>query len=685
MSERQVTNCDWALAYARIGWPVFPVWSCREHGDCRCGRPNTDKGHSAGKHPHRLAPHGHHDATTDEDAIRRWWEADPDAGIGIDVCRAGLVVLDIDPRNGGDATLGELERLQGPMRSAVTAATQGGGQHRLFVAPAGFRFPASVGPGLDLKTTGYICVEPTRGPQGGYCWLEGRSPVGEAPAVPSQLPDYIATLGRTQVDRRTLVAAPIVTEDQWRQIGEAMPFIDAGNYTTWALMGLALRPYGERGFGVWDVWSRSCADKYDAAEARRKWEHGFADARGDVTYKTIFKMALDGGWQGPVADAARRTLTPWQPLPWTEFTLRPIDYLVDDFLARSLMTLAGKPGMGKTTVMVSLCAIAAGLNLPGSGLRAPTRGRKIVYITEDTEQLYRQLIALNRNFGIPLEGIKEAFSIVPAYRAKPSELAGLEPLVEEMTVRIDGVELRPWVIFDTTSASFCLEEENSNSEVAAMLAELKSRYYEKMSCSLCLVAHTSKNASRDLLFDPRGAGAWTGDTTLTAGIYEDGGCRYLMLGKRRYSPLYTRVAVTLVSADEEVQDQYGRQQTVRLNSALLTWADDVVADSRVITPEALAERAADAVLAFIVAESRVGRCYSVGELTKPEQIARIGFSRDTVRAAVKRLDEQGHVQRPTGRKGSSEGWKVVPTPAGILRAQAAVSGAEPAGRPERRL
>lgn len=658
MTDRKLMH--YALAYAARGWYVFPL------------KPGT-------KRPHRLAPRGHHDATTDEAVIRRWWEADSDAGIGVDLARSGLAVLDIDPRNGGDASLGELERLHGPMRSAVTASTQGGGQHRVFVAPAGLRFPASIGLGLDFKTTGYICVEPTKGPQGVYGWLEGKSPIGEKPALPSPLPSYIAALSRRHDKQQTQVSAPIVTEDQWQQLMEAMPFIDAGDYNTWALMGLALHPYGERGFDVWDVWSRTCPEKYDAIAARRKWDYGFADARGEVTYKTIFKMALDAGWEGPVADAARRTLTPWQPLPWTDFALRPIDYLVDDFLARSLMTLAGKPGMGKTTVMVSLCAIVAGLSLPGSALRAPTRGRKIIYITEDTEQLYRQLVALNRNFAIRIEAIKEAFSIVPAYRAKPSELAGLEPLVEEMTVRVDGVELRPWVIFDTTSASFCLEEENSNSEVAAMLAELKSRYYERMGCSLCLVAHTSKNASRDLLFDPRGAGAWTGDTTLTAGIYEDGGSRYLMLGKRRYSPLYTRVAVTLISTDEEVQDQYGRQQTVRLNSALLTWADDAPADARVITPEALAERAADAVLAFIVAESRAGRCYSVGELTKPEQIARIGFARDTVRAAVKRLDEQGHVQRPTGRKGTSAGWQVVPTAAGVLRVDAAMSDATSRG------
>ena len=41
---------DYALAYAKLGWYVLPVWSVDDHGQCRCGRPNTEKGHKAGKH-----------------------------------------------------------------------------------------------------------------------------------------------------------------------------------------------------------------------------------------------------------------------------------------------------------------------------------------------------------------------------------------------------------------------------------------------------------------------------------------------------------------------------------------------------------------------------------------------------------------------------------------------------------
>ena len=65
--EDQPKNVDYALAYARLGWHVLPVWSVDAQGQCRCGRPHNEKGHTPGKHPHtELAPHGHHDATVDE-------------------------------------------------------------------------------------------------------------------------------------------------------------------------------------------------------------------------------------------------------------------------------------------------------------------------------------------------------------------------------------------------------------------------------------------------------------------------------------------------------------------------------------------------------------------------------------------------------------------------------------------
>ena len=92
----QPTTLDYALAYASLGWAVLPVWSVDSHGQCRCGRPNTEKGHKPGKHPQsNLVPHGHNDATTDPDIIKQWFSTDPDAGIGISLADSGLLALEL--------------------------------------------------------------------------------------------------------------------------------------------------------------------------------------------------------------------------------------------------------------------------------------------------------------------------------------------------------------------------------------------------------------------------------------------------------------------------------------------------------------------------------------------------------------------------------------------------------------
>src|SRR5215475_8598523 len=94
-----------ALEFCRRGWRVLPV---------------------AGKVP-RLAAWPAQ-ATTDEATVRRWWQTWPTADIGI-ATGGGLLVLDVDPRHHGDASLAELERAHGPLPDTPRVRTGGGGTH----------------------------------------------------------------------------------------------------------------------------------------------------------------------------------------------------------------------------------------------------------------------------------------------------------------------------------------------------------------------------------------------------------------------------------------------------------------------------------------------------------------------------------------------------------------------------
>lgn len=72
-----------ALALAELGIHVFPV--------------NT-----AGDTKVPLTPRGHLDATTDPDRITAWWDEFPEASPGVAAGPSGLVLLDVDAKNGKD-------------------------------------------------------------------------------------------------------------------------------------------------------------------------------------------------------------------------------------------------------------------------------------------------------------------------------------------------------------------------------------------------------------------------------------------------------------------------------------------------------------------------------------------------------------------------------------------------------
>jgi hypothetical protein len=57
-----------------------------------------------------ITAHGSTDATTDEGKISKWWEAHPDADIGIATGKkSNIFVLDVDRKNGGFESLYALQ------------------------------------------------------------------------------------------------------------------------------------------------------------------------------------------------------------------------------------------------------------------------------------------------------------------------------------------------------------------------------------------------------------------------------------------------------------------------------------------------------------------------------------------------------------------------------------------------
>lgn len=177
---------DAALSYASAGFPVFPLHNLDPEGNCSCGESECS---SPGKHPryHREdLRNGHKDATTDPERIRRWWRLWPEANIGIPTGeRTGLLVLDEDPRHGGDESMNLLTKTHGDLPRTKTTRTGGGGRQIFFIYPPGYVIRNATNnpaPGLDIRGEGGYIVAPPSRTTGAYEALD-RSPPADTPGM----------------------------------------------------------------------------------------------------------------------------------------------------------------------------------------------------------------------------------------------------------------------------------------------------------------------------------------------------------------------------------------------------------------------------------------------------------------------------------------------------------------------
>jgi hypothetical protein len=178
-----------ALRYAANGWRVFPI-----HPGAK--KPPLIKGW-----PER--------ASKDLDQVRRWWKWTPDANIGL-ATAASVVVIDIDPRSGGDLSLADRD-------PTLTVRTPGGGLH-LYYWPVGrVRNDSSgrLGDGIEVKyDRRYVLLPPSVVDGRQYEWDNDR------PSAIADLPGWIpARLLETVEDRR-------LREEQglgWYEVPDEIP------------------------------------------------------------------------------------------------------------------------------------------------------------------------------------------------------------------------------------------------------------------------------------------------------------------------------------------------------------------------------------------------------------------------------------------------------------------------------
>ncbi len=111
--------------------------------------------------------------------IEAWWDQWPDTNVGVITgWVSAAVVVDIDPRHGGDANLAALEAKEQALPPTVTNVSGGGGLHFYFAHPVHLVPSRPLAGGIDLKAEGGLVVSPpSRHASGGiYKWLAGHGP-----------------------------------------------------------------------------------------------------------------------------------------------------------------------------------------------------------------------------------------------------------------------------------------------------------------------------------------------------------------------------------------------------------------------------------------------------------------------------------------------------------------------------
>ena len=152
-----------AVEYARHHWPVFPL---------------------RGKIPAIPGGRGVLDATTDIDTVIDWWSGRyRGANIGGRVPES-MIVLDIDPRHGGDLSIAVLEQFHAPLPETLTTISGrgDGGEHLFYRRPPGKLSAKRLGSGIDLKTSsGYVVLAPSIHPDTGNPYRRIDRPVAAPP------------------------------------------------------------------------------------------------------------------------------------------------------------------------------------------------------------------------------------------------------------------------------------------------------------------------------------------------------------------------------------------------------------------------------------------------------------------------------------------------------------------------
>ena len=291
--------------YVEAGLKVFGLHGADHNGNCLCGNKECEAEY---KHP-LISSWQHTPEWSDEQLEVMDMTGQFKTGFGVIV--DGLLVIDIDPRNGGEISYQKLcidTVTDYKKESSFVVATGGGGHHIYFKAPNETRLKGKLDqyPGIDFKYSGFVVGSGSMHKSGNPYSTEKGHPddIGEAPQV---LVDLLTRPTHKFSDNGSFVCSPDITpSDISAMLGFISPDCD---YEDWVSVGMAIHDATDgMGDQLWNDWSAGGKDYPGSEGIDLKW-HSFGKTSCPVTFATLKKMAEAGGFKESVTFETNLTLT----------------------------------------------------------------------------------------------------------------------------------------------------------------------------------------------------------------------------------------------------------------------------------------------------------------------------------------------------------------------------------------
>jgi hypothetical protein len=259
---------------------------------CNCGNPDCQ---ALFKHP--VASNWQHTPEWSDEQLETMEEMGHfKTGYGVLV--QGLLVVDVDARNGGVESFNKLCKdldidLLGESGLAVATGSGAGSMHLYFKIEKGaYLQHLEIYPGIDMKTSGFVVGPESLHKSGNTYEVIHGTPDDIEEAAAS----LVALLVKPEHHRAEFNGAMVDVNDA--EIIDMLTHIDFDtDHETWYRVGMAIHHITNgSGFAMWDDWSSKGA-KYPSSSILEKRWHSFGKSSNPVTFGTLVHYAEAAGWQ----------------------------------------------------------------------------------------------------------------------------------------------------------------------------------------------------------------------------------------------------------------------------------------------------------------------------------------------------------------------------------------------------